>query len=338
MTPTERWVCKAKERLAGDSQVEQETYKCYLQRKYVHAEKARTRNRQAYGLLTPEWILGDVSGRRIVIVGENGVGDEILAASCLREFLREATPGRIIWQCDAKLEKLFTRSFPELEFRPENIPPVDATIYSWELIGRVRKKLDNFGWTQSGQTFDPYLKHPPLLSESLRTRYSDGRRPIVGLAWRSERDGEPLTDKSCDVRDVPHWKMFFDKLKDRVRFVSLQYGDTRDDIAFVRWQYGVEIYQDGRVDTFNDVDAAAAQIAAMNYIVTISTTTAHLAGALGVPTWAILARKPFAHWRAGKSICPWYPTIRPVRQQSAGEWKSVLEFIADDLAEEVSSG
>jgi hypothetical protein len=332
-----QWVGNAKDRLAGDSEGEKKTYKCYLQGKYSNAEIARRPNRQAYGLLTPEWNLEDISGRRILIVGENGVGDEILTASCLHEFLQQAKPDRSIWQCDAKLQTLFTRSFPEVEFRPMNVPAVDATIYSWELIRRVRKNLDDFAWTQSDQTFNPYLKQSPSLSQSLRRQYSDGRRPIVGLAWRSTRDGVLQSDKSCGLRDVPHWKRFFENLRDRVRFVSLQYGDTRDDIAFVRGQYEVEIYQDDRVDAFNDLDAAAAQIAAMDYAVTISTTTAHVAGALGVPTWAILTRKPFPHWGAGKTICPWYPTICPVRQQSPGGWKSVLEHITDNIAEEISS-
>ena len=117
-----------------------------------------------------------------------------------------------------------------------------------------------------------------------------------------------------------------------MRFVSLQYGDTRDDIAFARRKYGVEIYQDGGVDIFNDVDAAAAQIAAVDYVVSISTTTAHLAGALAVPGWVMLQKKPYPHWRAGKCICPWYPTLRPLRQQKPGDWRGVLAGIADELA------
>jgi hypothetical protein len=101
------------------------------------------------------------------------------------------------------------------------------------------------------------------------------RKKTVGLTWRSERAGELLSDKTCDICDVPHWAEFFERLKNKVRFVSLQYGETEDDIAFARWKYGVEIYQDKCIDNFNDVDAAAAQIAALDYVVSISTTAAH---------------------------------------------------------------
>jgi ADP-heptose:LPS heptosyltransferase len=151
------------------------------------------------------------------------------------------------------------------------------------------------------------------LKDSLAAKYHDGSKKTVGLTWRSERAGELLSDKTCDICDVPHWAEFFERLKNKVRFVSLQYGETEDDIAFARWKYGVEIYQDKCIDNFNDVDAAAAQIAALDYVVSISTTAAHLAGALGVPGWVLLPKKPFGHWRAGETICPWYPTLRPVR-------------------------
>ena len=94
-----------------------------------------------------------------------------------------------------------------------------------------------------------------------------------------------VSEKTCDLRDVPDWAAFFERLKDKVRFVWVQYGDTDDEIAFARWKYSVEIYQDKSLDIYNDVDGAAAQIAVMDYMVSIATTAAHLAGALAIPGW-----------------------------------------------------
>lgn len=116
-----------------------------------------------------------------------------------------------------------------------------------------------------------------------------------------------------------------------MRFISLQYGDNQDVINFVRWKYGVEIYQDQNIDMWNDLDGGAAQIASLRYVVSISTTVAHLAGALGIPGWILLPHKPLAHWEAGKDVCLWYPTLRPVRQKTIGEWDSALEQVADEL-------
>ena len=120
-----------------------------------------------------------------------------------------------------------------------------------------------------------------------------------------------------------------------MHFVSLQYGDTQDAINLTRWKYGVEIYQDQSIDTWNDLDGAAAQVAALDYVVSISTTVVHLAGALGVPGWVHLQHKPFAHWGAGKHVCLWYPTGWPVRQKSPGEWDSALEQVANTLAAKI---
>ena len=73
----------------------------------------------------------------------------------------------------------------------------------------------------------------------------------------------------------------------------------------------------------------------MDYVVSISTTAAHLAGAMGVPGWVLLKKMPFPHWRAGKDMCPWYPTLRPIRQTNEGAWSAVLKKVADEFEKEV---
>lgn len=83
-----------------------------------------------------------------------------------------------------------------------------------------------------------------------------------------------------------------------------------------------------------DLDAFAAQVAAMDVIVTVSNTTAHFAGALGRPTLLMLPLSIGAIWywhmeRDGRSL--WYPTIRQFRQQRSMEWGSVVEQVSQDL-------
>jgi ADP-heptose:LPS heptosyltransferase len=294
-------------------------------------EKARTDSRR----LKSKWDASDLSGKRILVIGENGVGDEVLTASCIHDLMPSCE--HVIWRCDPKLQRLLARSFPKVEFITEaDGKPADVhVIYSWELIGRFRPSRDKFNWLTSGE-FVSYLQFPQGLRDKLRQRYSGETKILVGLAWRSERDGETVADKTCDLLDVPHWKDFFDKLKDKVRFISLQYGDTQTELDFVRWKYGVEIYQDQRVNIYDDIDAAAAQIAAMDFVVTISTMAAHLAGALGIRGWLMLPQKPFPHWQAGKNICPWYPALQPVQQTKAGDWQPVIERVTELCQETLS--
>lgn len=314
------------------SQCECDAYKRFLDCLYHKAENGkRAESRQRRGRSTNDWNPDQLSGKLITVIGENGIGDEVLTIGCLSDLLDKCKS--VSWKCDPKLKVLFSRSFPDVAFVSDGDPcPIsNGTIYSWELIGRFRQKLGDFPWTKDDASVPSYLEPQAHQRDSLSARYRDGSKKIVGLAWRSERKGELLSDKTCDICDVPNWAHFFECLKDKVRFVSLQYGEPDDDIAFARRQYGVEIYQDQSIDIFNNVDAAAAQIATMDYVVSISTTAAHLAGALGVPGWVLLQANPFAHWRAGKKLCPWYPLLKPITRQTQGDWKSVLDQVATEL-------
>lgn len=331
---TEEWVKRARDHLGANAKEEEDAFKKYKE-SYKKAEEGKRKETRAQNNLPTESpaCRSCLDKRHVLVVGENGLGDELLTIGCLGDLI--AVAGHVTWCCNRKLELLLTRSFPEVSIVPSHDwrPPADIVLPSWMLIGLFRNELKDFAWTTDDTPFTPYLQVKESLRDCLRLRYAADQRPVVGLAWRSERDGQVLTDKCCDLRDVPAWGAFFAALKDKVRFISLQYGDTADEIAFVRRKYGVEIYQDAAVDTWDDVDALAAQIAAMDYVVSISQTAVHLAGALGVPGWLLLMEKPFGHWRAGENICPWYPTLVPVRQTKEGDWEDVLKDVTENLTD-----
>lgn len=318
---------------------EEQAYKKYFREVYLRAEKGeRAKNRDERGSLKSNWKPEDLIDKAILVVGENGLGDEVLTIACLSDLENKCKS--VSWKCDQKLKKVFSRSFPNVRFLSKKISNLfpDGTVYSWELIGRFRKTLGDFPRNEDAGSFCPYLKPSVPLRDCLSARYNDGAKKVVGLAWRSERDGHILSDKTCDLRDVAHWFAFFDMLRDKVRFVSLQYGATDFEIAFARWKYGVEIYQDKGVEIFDNINEAAAQIAAMDYVVSISTTAAHLAGALGTPGCVLLQTKSFGHWRAGDEKCPWYPNLTPIRQSNQGDWENVLTAAAEKVLEQINLG
>jgi hypothetical protein len=77
----------------------------------------------------------------------------------------------------------------------------------------------------------------------------------------------------------------------------------------------------------------ASQVAAMDRVVTISNTTAHMAGALGVPTLLMLGPVPIWYWLATRDDSPWYPSLRLIRQeQRRGDWQDVVEQVRNELA------
>lgn len=119
-----------------------------------------------------------------------------------------------------------------------------------------------------------------------------------------------------------------------VTFVNLQYGDRKADLTRAKEQLGVDILHDDTVDPLVDMDAFAAQVAAMDLVISVSNTTVHTAGALGVPTWVLTAtgRGRLWYWFRGQTVSPWYPSVRFLTQEAAGDWMPVLNRCATDLA------
>ena len=94
---------------------------------------------------------------------------------------------------------------------------------------------------------------------------------------------------------------------------------------------GAPLLVDRSVDQFSDVDLFAAQIAAMDMVVTVDNSTAHLAGALGVPALVLLPFVSDWRWLQAREDSPWYPTLRLFRQPKVGDWQSVMQRVKSAL-------
>jgi ADP-heptose:LPS heptosyltransferase len=85
------------------------------------------------------------------------------------------------------------------------------------------------------------------------------------------------------------------------------------------------------VDQLADLDAFAAQVSAMDLVITIDNSTAHLAGALGVPIWLLLPFAPDWRWLRARQDSPWYPGMRLFRQTTQGGWPAVIQRVRELL-------
>ncbi len=260
----------------------------------------------------------------VLIWGEQGVGDEIMFAGLLRDVLAEGN--RCVVECDARLKPLFGRSFPEIDVVSRNdlqrVAGIAAQLPSGSLPGLFRRKPEDFSATTS-----PYLVADPAQIERFRTRYHDGR-PLVGIAWRSNNQ------KSGRRRSIELEQLAPLSALPGVRWVSLQYGnpvaleeETRAAAA--------PVLIDAEVDPLADLDGFAAQVAAMDLVVTIDNSTAHMSAALGVPTWTLLPFAPDWRWMLGREDSPWYPAMRLFRQLQPGQWKFVIEQLQGELSARV---
>jgi hypothetical protein len=275
----------------------------------------------------PLWCGERLSGR-LLIWGEQGVGDEIMFAGLVPDALRAGQ--RCVLDCDPRLKPLFARSFPDVDVVSGSDPNRDsemeiaAHLPSGSLPGLFRTTRESFVATTS-----PYLFCDPIKRKDFRSKCHDGRL-LVGLAWHT-RNRKSGRVRSIDLSlFVPLFSL------SEIQWVSLQYGD-HDDLQSQADTAGAPLLVDREVDQLADIDGFAAQVAAMDLVITIDNSTGHLAAALGVPTWLLL---PFAtdwRWLLTGDVSPWYPPMRLFRQASIGDWHSVLQRVEIALTAEFNT-
>jgi tetratricopeptide (TPR) repeat protein len=263
----------------------------------------------------PLWTGEKLEAGRLLLWGEQGIGDEIQFAGLFPDAIR--TGCRITLDCDPRLQALFARSFPEIEVVGGSKPaeaPADvfaAQLPIGSLPGVFRRSETAFAATAS-----PYLKADPAEREIFRSSYADGRL-LTGLAWQT-KNLKTGRKRSIDLKDfAPLFAL------PGFRWISLQYGDF-DSLEQQAEVADAPLVIDRGVDQFANIDQFAAQVAALDLIITIDNSTAHIASGLGLPVWLLL---PFAadwRWMEKRENTPWYPTLRIFRQPKLGDWQSVL--------------
>ena len=275
----------------------------------------------------PRWEGESLAGRDILIWTEQGLGDEILSASMFPVVIAAARTCTI--ECSARVAPLFSRSFPDARVIERRDPPDKAVtgIFDFQspamsLARCLLSALDDFP-RHAG-----YLRADEDLTGRLRQKYRAIAHAnlVVGISWESTalhgaRKRLPL-DAWGPILNLPG-----------VTFVSLQYGVKPGDPALAA--AGERVIVDAEVDALKSLDASAAQVAAMDLVITVSNTTAHLAGAQHVPVWTLLPEGPgcFWYWFRNRSDSPWYPSMRMFRQPKPGDWPGAVNAVALALVE-----
>ncbi len=268
------------------------------------------------------WRGEPLSGESMVVWQEQGVGDVILYAGLIPSLL--SLEPRLVVECEARLVPLLARSFPRARvvMRSDQVHP--ATLEArWQsplgsLCRWLRARPEDFAW------HGPYLVPDPVRVAELRKRYrGSGDKLVIGISWRS-------SNYKVGVRKSLPLSAWAPLLKcPGVTFVNLQYGDCTDELARLERDYGVSVQQDNTVDAMQDLDGFAAQVAAMDLVISTSNSTAHFAGALGVPAWTLLPRGDALlwYWFHETEQSPWYPGMRLFRQDCPGDWSGPLARI-----------
>jgi hypothetical protein len=161
----------------------------------------------------------------------------------------------------------------------------------------------------------PYLRADPARLEQWRDVLDAAQRPPrVGIAWAGSRVHVDDRNRSMALAEIA--PLFAAD----ARFVSLQKDLHEEDGATLR-QIGSIVDVRHRLDSYADT---AALIAQLDLVISVDTSIAHLAGALGTPVWIALPFTPDWRWQMRRSDSPWYPQARLFRQAVRGQWKGVV--------------
>lgn len=263
----------------------------------------------------PRW--DGTPGKTLIVYGEQGIGDEIMYASCVPDA---AENNRVVLECDRRLEGLFRRSFPMVDVygtRREDADwleryDFDARCSIGSLPKFFRRSNESFPGT-------PYLVADPERRIQWRALFDSwGKKPKIGIAWSGGSKHNQWKSRAIGLEA-------FRPLIEAVDadWVSLQYKDPTEEIAHT----GLPVKHFKRATLTDDYDDTAGLVAELDLVIGVHTSVHHLAGALGVPG-IILVPDQTLWLYAGEF--PWYRSAELFRQKPGEMWKDTMSRLVKE--------
>jgi tetratricopeptide (TPR) repeat protein len=261
----------------------------------------------------------EVAGKIFYAYAEQGLGDTI--QFCRYARLLKERGARVILAVQAGLRALLSSLDPEILVVPSSQPPPDDVDFHSSLLSlprTFRTRVDDIPAPKR------YLRADPELVAAWRERLGmHGFR--IGICWQGSL-GRIDIGRSFSVR---HFEGI--AALPAVRLVSLQKGVALEQLGSLPQGMTIE-YPGDEFDSGPDafLDAAAV-VQCMDLVITCDTSIAHLAGALGRPTWVALKHNPDWRWLLDREDTPWYPSLRLFRQRRPGDWDGVFENMRNSI-------
>ncbi|MDP1527333.1 MAG: tetratricopeptide repeat protein [Rhodocyclaceae bacterium] len=264
----------------------------------------------------PQWLGEDIAGKRILIHAEQGFGDTF-------QFLRyiplvAARGAEVVLVVQPSLES-FAARIPGVTFLVkggESLPACDLHCPLLSLPRALNTRLASI------PAAVPYLQALPEKQAHWHARLADLKNYRVGIVWA----GRPTHGNDANRSIV--LEQFTALLSDpRFDFVSVQKGEPVSQIATLSSKTRL-LNLDPEIVDFEDT---AAILGELDELLTVDTSVAHLAGALGVKTRVLLPRLPDWRWLWDRADSPWYPTLTLYRQDKRKDWSAPLVRLAKDL-------
>jgi tetratricopeptide (TPR) repeat protein len=268
----------------------------------------------------PPW-LGEapLAGKTIVLHAEQGLGDTVMFARYVPVLAREGA--KVVLEVQPELKALLAglSGVASVVARGEPLPAFDLHCPLGSLPLACKTEL-------SGVLADfPYLRVPDERVEAWRTRLQHLRGPRVALAWSGRATHVNDRNRSLPLAQLD---TLLSLALSGASFVSIQ-RDLRPADADL-------LSRDPRIlhlgDELGDFAETAALLSAVDQVVCVDTSVAHVVGALGRPAIVMLPFQPDWRWTLDRERSPWYPALKLVRQSAPGDWASVVGRVRDELS------
>lgn len=268
----------------------------------------------------PEW--DGTKGKKVIVYGEQGLGDEIMFASMIPDMLKDGNT--VVFECHKRLKTLFEKSFPEVKCYGTRED--EFVMWPFDEKADARISIGSLGKFYR-RSQDDFKGEPYLMAESAEKC----NKFRVGISWTGGHKAGRIRKRTVPLS---WWQSILNV--PNVEFVSLQYTDCSEEIDLVN-ALGYDVKQFPEIKS-EDYYETAKLVQSCDLVISVCTSVIHLAGALGVPCWVLTPKNPA--WRyQNKGPMPWYRSVRLYRQpdSNVGAWIPVVERIGLDLSDLVNS-
>lgn len=265
---------------------------------------------------------GRATAPELWLIGEQGLGDQIHFARYAKALSERGH--RCVLVCDARIVRLLSSAQLADRVLPFGATP-DGQDARWFPLMSLP------AWHQTEPATvpfpDSYLAADPARVAQWRTRLGPTDRLRVALAWA----GNPVTETGRYAGRSPPLAALAPLFAVAdAEFLSLQKGPGEEQLDQVPWSRSIRRFADLDAGAGAFLDTAAV-LRCVDVLITSDTAIAHLAGALGVPTWLCLMRHPDWRWMPEGTSTPWYGSMRLFRQATPGDWDGVYRRVAAEL-------
>jgi uncharacterized protein (TIGR03032 family) len=270
----------------------------------------------------PKWDGSPIPDKTLLIYTEQGAGDAIQFARYLP--LAAERCKKLILACPEELMPIFATIAGIAQIREKE----KIAVAEFDTYLPVMSLPHVFGTTlETIQTVVPYVDAAALhrRKDSPSLSLSDSEYPRIGIVWAGSNTNRTDRQRSCPLNE------FLPILTTpEISFYSLQKGERHKDLADLPSNVSVQNLEP-QLGDFGDL---AMIIDQLDLVITVDTSVAHMAGALGKKVWTLLSCVPDWRWMLEGEATPWYPTMRLFRQTQLGDWTGVIERVAEALRRE----